>query len=64
MESVAYILVLTMTIAVLFFMGWNALLVLQYESAMIPSEAPVTMAQIVQNQLFVIPHFIHHVLKN
>jgi hypothetical protein len=50
-------------VATLFFMGWNALLVLQYESAMIPSEAPVTMGQIVQNQLFVIPYFINHLLK-
>ncbi len=47
----------------LFLMGWNALLVLQYESGMIPSEAPVTIGEILHNQLFAIPHFINHVFN-
>lgn len=47
----------------LFLIGWNGLLVLQYESAMIPSEDPVTMGQILSNQLFAIPHFINHIFN-
>ncbi|HAC65780.1 MAG TPA: hypothetical protein DCF68_20185 [Cyanothece sp. UBA12306] len=43
--------------------GWNGLLVLQYESGMIPSEDPVTMGQILSNQLFAIPYFINHVFN-
>ena len=47
----------------LFFIGWNSLLILQYESAMIPSEDPVTMSQILHNQLFAIPYFINRIFN-
>ena len=47
----------------LFLMGWNALLVLQYESGMIPSEDAVTIRDILHNQLFAIPHFMNHIFS-
>ncbi|MEA5535484.1 hypothetical protein [Crocosphaera sp. XPORK-15E] len=50
-------------ISTVFFMIWNGLLGLQYDSGMIPSEAPVTMGQIIQNQLFVLPYFLNHVFN-
>lgn len=49
-------------IATIFFMVWNALLVLQYESAMIPPSAPVPMSRIVKNQVRAVPFFVKHVL--
>lgn len=47
------------------FLGWiwNALIIMQYQSAMIPPEAPITLAQLYQNQFRVIPFFIEHLLK-
>ena len=45
-----------------FFIGWNGLLILQYKTAMIPSEADVPMTQIILNQAKVIPFFIDHIL--
>ncbi len=42
---------------------WNALIVLQYQSAMIPPEDPVSLVQLYQNQFRVIPFFINHLLK-
>ena len=50
-------------VTTLFLMGWNALLVLQYESGMIPSEDAVTIKEILHNQLFVIPYFIDHIFN-
>jgi hypothetical protein len=41
---------------------WNVLLVMQYQSAMIPPEDPVTLTQLYQNQFKVIPFFIEHLL--
>jgi hypothetical protein len=49
--------------ATLFFWVWNALIVMQYQSAMIPPEAPVSLTQLYQNQFRVIPFFIQHLLK-
>jgi hypothetical protein len=45
-----------------FFIVWNGLLILQYKTAMIPSEADVPMTQIILNQAQVIPFFIEHIL--
>ncbi|BBA78776.1 hypothetical protein RGRSB_0156 [cyanobacterium endosymbiont of Rhopalodia gibberula] len=47
----------------LFLIGWNVLLILQYESGMIPSEDAVTIGEVLGNQLFAIPHFINHVFN-
>ncbi|XHU95235.1 MAG: glycosyltransferase family 39 protein [cyanobacterium endosymbiont of Rhopalodia gibba] len=47
----------------LFLMGWNALLILQYESGMIPSEDAVTIREVLHNQLFAIPHFMNHLFN-
>ncbi|MGK7942786.1 MAG: hypothetical protein AB4062_22030 [Crocosphaera sp.] len=47
----------------LFFIVWNGLLGLQYESGMIPPEDPVTMIQIIQNQPLAIPYFLNHVFN-
>ncbi|MGP0130766.1 MAG: hypothetical protein ACTMUB_05960 [cyanobacterium endosymbiont of Rhopalodia musculus] len=47
----------------LFLMGWNTLLILQYESGMIPSEDAVTIRQVLHNQLFAIPYFINHIFN-
>lgn len=46
----------------LFFIIWNGLIVLQYQSAMIPPEAPVTLTELYQNQFKVIPYFIDHLM--
>lgn len=46
-----------------FLIVWNGLLMLQYKTAMIPSEADVPMTQIMLNQVRAIPFFIEHVLK-
>ena len=45
----------------LFLMIWNSLLVLQYESGMIPPEEPVPMVQIVRNQVLAVPFFLKHI---
>jgi hypothetical protein len=50
-------------VVTLFLIGWNALLILQYESGMIPSEKAVTFERVLHNQLFVIPHFINHIFN-
>lgn len=42
---------------------WNALLVLQYESGMIPPEAPVPIPQLIENQFSAIPFFLNHVFN-
>ncbi|YAI81311.1 MAG: hypothetical protein ACQJCO_05615 [cyanobacterium endosymbiont of Rhopalodia sterrenbergii] len=47
----------------LFLIVWNSLLILQYESGMIPSEDAVTIKEVLHNQLFVIPHFMNHVFN-
>ena len=47
----------------LFFIVWNGLLGLQYESGMIPPEDPVTMTQIIKNQPLAIPYFLNHVFN-
>jgi hypothetical protein len=47
----------------LFFVFWNVLIILQYQSALIPPEEPVTLRQLYQNQGQVIPFFIEHLLK-
>ncbi|MGA1621733.1 MAG: hypothetical protein ACO36E_03275, partial [Synechocystis sp.] len=46
----------------LFFIGWNALIVLQYQSGMIPPEAPITLRELYQNQFQVIPYFLKHLM--
>lgn len=46
-----------------FFIIWNGLLGLQYESGMIPPESPVTVAEIIQNQPLAIPYFLNHVFN-
>ncbi|QUS61679.1 hypothetical protein [Synechocystis sp. PCC 7338] len=45
------------------FAFWNMLIVLQYQSGMIPPEAPVTLVELYQNQFRVIPFFINHLLS-
>jgi hypothetical protein len=40
------------------FIVWNLLLALQFTSRMIPAEEPVSMGQIVENQLRVLPFFL------
>lgn len=47
----------------LFLIAWNVLLVMQYESAMIPPEAPISIAQLFKNQFFVIPFFLEHIFN-
>ncbi len=54
---------LTAIIITVFLMGWNVLLVLQYESGMIPPEDPITIANLVKNQLLVIPYFLKHIFE-
>ncbi|WLT36791.1 hypothetical protein NON20_11735 [Synechocystis sp. B12] len=39
------------------------LIVLQYQSGMIPPEAPVTLVELYQNQFEVIPFFVSHLLE-
>ena len=46
-----------------FFAFWNMLIVLQYQSGMIPPEAPVTLVELYQNQFKVIPFFVSHLLE-
>ncbi|MEM8777697.1 MAG: hypothetical protein AAGF26_02250 [Cyanobacteria bacterium P01_G01_bin.49] len=46
-----------------FFIIWNGLLVLQYESGMIPAEDPVTMGRIIQNQPLAVPYFLDHIFN-
>ena len=46
-----------------FFIIWNGLLGLQYESGMIPPEDPVTIRQIIQNQPLAIPYFLNHIFN-
>jgi hypothetical protein len=46
-----------------FFLVWNALLVMQYESAMIPPEEPISVAELFKNQFLVIPFFLNHVFN-
>ena len=47
----------------LFLIFWNALIIMQYQSAMIPPEDPVTFTQLYQNQFKVLPFFLEHLLK-
>jgi hypothetical protein len=47
----------------LFFLVWNALLVLQYESGMIPPEEHVSVMQIVKNQFLAVPFFLKHIFE-
>jgi hypothetical protein len=41
---------------------WNVLIILQYQSAMIPPEDPITLSQLYQNQFKVIPFFVQRIL--
>lgn len=50
-------------IITVFFIIWNGLLGLQYESGMIPPEDPVTVRQIIQNQPSAIPYFLNHIFN-
>ena len=47
----------------LFLAFWNVLIILQYQSAMIPPEEAITLKQLYQNQWQVIPFFLEHLLK-
>jgi len=47
----------------LFFMIWNGFIVLQYQSAMIPPEAPIALTELYQNQFKVIPFFVNHLME-
>jgi hypothetical protein len=47
----------------LFLMIWNGLLVLQYESGLIPPEEAISIKQLITNQFFSIPYFINHVFN-
>jgi hypothetical protein len=47
----------------LFFLFWNMLLVMQYESGMIGPEEPVSVIQLYKNQFLVIPFFLNHVFN-
>lgn len=42
---------------------WNILIMLQYQSAMIPPEDPITLSQLYQNQFKVIPFFVQRILQ-
>lgn len=42
---------------------WNVLIILQYQSAMIPPEDPITLSQLYQNQFKVIPFFVQRILQ-
>jgi hypothetical protein len=46
-----------------FFMAWNVLLVMQYESGMIPAETAISLVELYRNQLSVIPYFLNHVFN-
>ncbi len=47
----------------IFFMLWNALLVMQYESAMVPPEEPISVVELYKNQFLVVPFFLNHILN-
>ncbi len=47
----------------LFLIFWNILIILQYQSGLIPAEAPVTLIQLFQNQFRVIPFFFQRILE-
>ena len=47
----------------LFLIFWNFLIIMQYQSAMIPPEDPITLRELYQNQFKVIPFFINHILS-
>lgn len=44
-----------------FFIVWNGLLILQYESGMIPPETPISIGQLIENQFSAIPYFYNHI---
>ncbi len=46
-----------------FLMGWNSLLVMQYESGIIPPEKSISISQLIKNQLVVIPYFFNHIFN-
>lgn len=46
-----------------FLISWNGLIVLQYQSAMIPPEAPITLTELYQNQFKIIPYFFNHLME-
>ncbi len=46
-----------------FLIFWNGLMMLQYQSGMIPPEDPVTLTQLLQNQFKIIPFFIQRVFN-
>jgi hypothetical protein len=46
-----------------FLIFWNILIMLQYQSAMIPPEDPITLSQLYQNQFKVIPFFVQRILQ-
>ncbi len=48
---------------ILFLIAWNGLIVLQYQSAMIPPEAPVTLTELYKNQFKVVPYFVNHLME-
>ena len=58
--KVGQILAIAVTI---FFLVWNALLVMQYESAMIPPEEAISIAELFKNQFSVIPFFLDHIFN-
>jgi hypothetical protein len=47
----------------IFLIFWNLLIIMQYQSAMIPPEAPITLRELYQNQFRIIPFFINHLLN-
>ena len=47
----------------LFLIFWNSLLVLQYESGLIPPEEAISIKKLVLNQFSAIPYFINHVFN-
>lgn len=47
----------------LFLPFWNLLIIMQYQSAMIPPEEPITLTELYQNQFKVIPFFVNHILS-
>jgi hypothetical protein len=46
-----------------FLIFWNILIMLQYQSAMIPPEAPITLTQLYQNQFKAIPFFLQRIVQ-
>ena len=47
----------------LFLIVWNALMIAQYMSGMIPTEEPVSAATLITNQSKVLPYFWRHIQK-